>query len=289
MIRSFLFATITLIFTACTPNLGPMVHKSVTFKKITPSAERSLDIYKLSDTELQKKYPKAVRISTIQSIDLRYMLEQDASTKEQTITVRGTANLANALQDAEYFDSRNKKIGIYVHNGFDNDTQTLYNDILPHLNKEYKTKLTGHSLGAAIAALLMIYLDADNFTLLPSYNFGQPKFTNAAGAKKYQNMPMLRVVHDNDIVPLVPPVTLLDSIHGAYEHIAAEVILLKSVYYSYLTKHQSQKASVDEFWRNLGDMSVADHNMYLYLDSIKAKEGKEIEIPYSEREKYIAQ
>ncbi|MDR4513180.1 MAG: hypothetical protein MRJ23_00635 [Nitrosomonas sp.] len=50
--------------------------------------------------------------------------------------------------------SKNNKLNIYVHKKFDEDAFKIYQDILPYLKKDYAVKLTGHSLGAAIAALL---------------------------------------------------------------------------------------------------------------------------------------
>ncbi|MEZ5632891.1 lipase family protein [Nitrosomonas sp.] len=72
----------------------------------------------------------------------------------QIISVRGTANLKNIKEDAEYIQSKNNKLNIYVHKKFDEDAFKIYQDILPYLKKDYAVKLTGHSLGAAIAALL---------------------------------------------------------------------------------------------------------------------------------------
>ena len=42
--------------------------------------------------------------------------------------------------------------------GFDAVASNVYADIKPHLVPGYKTHLTGHSLGAAVAAIVMIYM-----------------------------------------------------------------------------------------------------------------------------------
>ena len=38
---------------------------------------------------------------------------------------------------------------------------------------------------------------------------------------------MTRAADENDLAPIVPPITLLDSIHGCYEHFGDEVIFSK--------------------------------------------------------------
>ncbi len=87
-------------------------------------------------------------------------------------------------------------------------------------------------------------------------NFGQPKVTDKAGVKVYDFLPLTRVVDENDVVPLVPPITLFNSIHGIYEHLGDEVILLRDEYYVYLEKHDAARKSVGSFWENLGHESI---------------------------------
>lgn len=141
----------------------------------------------------------------------------------------------------------------------------IYKDVIPHLEKGYKVRVTGHSLGAAISTLLMMYLHEDGFKVERSINFGQPKVTNKAGVKAYGFLPLTRVVDENDVVPLVPPVTLLDSIHGIYEHLGDEVILLKEEYYVYLEQHDAERKSVGNFWKDMGHESITEHFMDNYL------------------------
>nr|WP_237457568.1 lipase family protein [Pseudomaricurvus sp. HS19] len=249
-------------------------------------AERASAAYQPA-TEIQQRFPQVVRVATPAGTDVQYFLERDDASKRQIISVRGTDNLTNVKEDADYLTSRNPRLGIFVHSGFDADTLALYQDIKPFLEPGYDTVVTGHSLGAAISTLLMLYLHEDGYRLLPSMNFGQPKVTNGAGAEKYDFLPLTRVVDENDVVPDLPPVDLLDSVHGRYEHFGREVVLLPGPFYAYLQQHQAMRESLDSFWDNIGEESVTEHYMVHYLAHIRPKLQREQQINYNDRERYL--
>jgi hypothetical protein len=86
--------------------------------------------------------------------------------------------------------------------------------------------LTGHSLGGAMAALMALVLCVEpayediRGKLRAVYTFGQPMVGSAAVAefcRKTGFPPLIRYVHDRDVVPHVPP---RDS--GLFEHFGAE-------------------------------------------------------------------
>ena len=258
--------------------------QTVDFDQVHQSAQRSQVVYK-SAADIRRQYPNVVHITTVADTQVQYFLERFED--RQVVTVRGTANLQNFAQDADYDAVYNSELGIYVHDGFNEDVRKLYGDLTPYLDKSRPVQITGHSLGAALGSLLMMYLHVDGFELLPSINFGQPKVTNEAGAKKYQFLPLLRVVDENDLVPLVPPAILAGMEHGGYQHFGREVILLSGAYYVYLDKHLARQRSDDSFWNNLGDESISQHYMANYLKNIEPKRRKAMPVKYSERENYI--
>ena len=204
------------------------ISEAINFEVIRWFALRAKAAYD-QEAQIKAVFPDTIRVSIVPGTDVQYFLEFDPKAGEQIISIRGTDNLQNFKQDAEYIPSKNKQSHIYVHSGFDADTYKVYLDILPFLRKELRVKLTGHSLGAAISTLLMIYLHADGFDIARSINFGQPKLTNKDGVNRYEFLPLTRVVDENDVVPLLPPVTLLDSLHGLYEHLGDEIILLEGL------------------------------------------------------------
>lgn len=260
---------------------------SVDFNDIQWFAIRAKAAYS-SPAEIKQQFPNTVRVATVADTHVQYFLERDDAHKHQVITVRGTANLANIREDAECLPSKNTKLNIVVHSGFDEDAHRVYQDIKPHLKSDYKTVVTGHSLGAAISTLLMMYLHEDSYRLLPSANFGQPKVTNELGAKAYDFLPLTRIVDNQDPVPELPPRTLMDAVHGAYQHLGDEVILLPQQFYVYLNEHAVAQQSADTFWNNLGEQRVSDHYMANYLKNIAPKLEKAEAVEFKHRQSYLS-
>lgn len=264
----------------------PDVEKNIDFNTIKWYAARAGAAYD-SEAEIKAAFPDTVRVAQVGSTQVQYFLEFDTARKIQIVSIRGTANLKNIIEDVEYIESKNDRLGIHVHKGFDEDTFKIYQDILPFLKKDYAVRLTGHSLGAAIAALLMIYLHEDGFEIQRLVNFGQPKFTNKQGVERYHTLPLTRIVDENDVVPLLPPATLVNALHGGYEHMGDEVILLKGEEYIYLEQHQADTKKVEGFWNNLDHESIKEHLIANYLKNINSKLAKAEQVPYAARDVYL--
>lgn len=238
-----------------------------------------------SEAEIRAAYPNTTLVATSKE-RVQFFLETDPVKKQQIVAVRGTSNLANAREDADYRESRNPQLDIWVHRGFDADAEVVYQMLDGHLQKDFALILTGHSLGAAIATLLMMIYREAGYTIAPTYNFGQPKVTNGKGVAKYADLPLCRVVDENDLVPFLPPLDFVDGIHGGYEHLGTELVLLRDDYYSLLSEPRAEKESVTDFWRNLGHESIREHYMANYLTRIQSKLVQAQQVPYGEREKY---
>jgi thioesterase domain-containing protein len=61
----------------------------------------------------------------------------------------------------------------------------VFNDLKSHLKPGYKTYVTGHSLGGAVAAILTIYLIEDGVQVERVVTFGQPRFTTTDGIGEF--------------------------------------------------------------------------------------------------------
>lgn len=262
------------------------VKKAISFSEVDWYAQRAKAAYQ-TEAEIRAAFPQTTYVKLLAKPNIQFFVETFPEQKLQSISIRGTANKANAIEDAEYIQTDNTRLDIFVHSGFLHSTQAVYDALLPQLKKDYTLRLTGHSLGAAISTLLLMFLEKDGYTLGPSINFGQPKVTNRAGGKKYNFLPLLRVVDKNDIVPLIPVNTLLASIHGDYEHFGEEVILLDGQYFVYLDRHGALHTVTQSFIDNLDDLSLNDHRIAHYCAHIENKLQGAIQVPFAEREKYI--
>lgn len=260
------------------------VPTTVDFAAVDWYAQRAQLAYSSKD-DILNRLKDVVHVETIPERDIQFFIEQLADNR-QLISVRGTANVANVREDAEYRKSWKKDVHIFVHQGFDEDAEVVFKSALPHLDKNQQILVTGHSLGAAVSTLLMIYLHHEGFDLGPSINFGQPKFTNRAGAEIYGFLDLTRVVDDKDLVPLLPPATLFSNIHGEYHHFGQEIILLPGVNFVYLDNHIVADKDLSAFWFNLNDLSVQDHFIASYRSNIKEKLETQVEVPYAQRHSY---
>ncbi|MFC6633118.1 lipase family protein [Microbulbifer taiwanensis] len=259
--------------------------QSINFNRVNWYAKRAAAAYQ-TEADIRGVFPDTTLVTTT-SNDVQFFLESDAENHRQIVTIRGTANFSNAREDAEYVQSRNTRLGIYVHSGFDEDAMQVFDTLAPRLDKSQPIILTGHSLGAAISTLLMMYLHEEGFSLGASINFGQPKVTNHKGVEKYAFLPLLRVVDENDLVPLVPPNDLINAIHGGYQHLGPELMLLEGEYYVYQDAHKAHRSGIGSFWKNLGDTSISAHYMEHYLHNINSKLASATQIAYEQREEYI--
>jgi triacylglycerol lipase len=252
---------------------------SVNFDELYAYANRSKTAY-ASEAVIRSQYPATIRINAPGKSDVRYFLEQDDKAKTEYITVRGTADRKNFTEDLDIKTTNDPKSGIPVDKGFDLVAQAIYKDVKPFLKPGYKTYVTGHSLGGAIAALLTLYIIEDGGKVERVVTFGQPKFTTPAGVKRLGSLPITRVVDENDIVPMLPP--------GSYEHAGPELILLEGPRYVFLPSHDADRLSVGELWRTLSEDNLRDHHMDNYLNRLSTKTKGAVEVAYNQREQFVA-
>jgi triacylglycerol lipase len=263
-----------------------VVHTEINFNDLYAYAQRSNVAYQ-DKHSIQEKYPLTIRVNSPGHAEVRYFMERDERTHTQFITVRGTNNDKNLSEDLNIAVRRDRHVDIPVHTGFDLAARAVYEDLRPLLKPGYKTYVTGHSLGGAVAAILAIYLIEDGVEVERVVTFGQPRFTTAAGVKRLDFLPLTRVVDENDIVPLVPPNFFVTSEFGPYEHVGTEVILLAGPEFVFLPAHDANRIALGEFWRSLSYSDLKDHEMKKYLNRIAIKAGHAQEVPYNEREKYV--
>jgi triacylglycerol lipase len=244
-----------------------------------------------SETDIKKIYGDTYRIvvKDTPKSQGQCVLFFDDTQKVQYIANRGSSNLENFVKDGEYLKTLDDKTGIYIHEGFLASTIETHGYILSELNKEYSTFITGHSLGGAIAVVLHLYLLKDGFNITQSVTFGQPQITNYAGVRKYSSIPLLRIVNKKDLVPLLPPLTLVSIASGAYRHLGEETILLNNGYCCCLDEISAEDPDISDYWANLlkGETRIDDHHIDNYISNLQSKLSGCTEVSYSQREKYL--
>lgn len=157
----------------------------------------------------------------------------DDTHKLIVISIQGTqakTNLASVLTDLQIdrvntplCGTANKNDGCEVHMGFYNaalDVQATVTKAVAAAkaaHPDYKVVATGHSLGAAVSALLATML-RNAGTNVDLYTYGQPHLgtvdiSNYIQSQSPSKGTNFRITHFNDVVPQLPPHDLGDWDH----------------------------------------------------------------------------
>ncbi len=256
-------------------SLSVVTPAQVDFSELLPYAQRSEKAYK-SIPEIEKAYPLTTRATTVTSVDVRYFIETNPADRTQTLSIRGTAEEENVWEDIETALVDDSLLGIALHRGFRRDAAAVFNDATPFLRKDWPLRITGHSLGGAVAVVLAAYYEKEGFDVARVVTFGQPKVFAGTPEGNWLTV-TTRVVNELDVVPMVPPFSPIRP----YQHFSEEVILREGPDFVYLKEHDAERLSVGDFWRNILDLSVKDHSALGYIANIegKAKNGAR-QVPY---------
>ena len=215
----------------------------------------------------------------IPQMKVSYFLLTNNESRKQVIAVRGTSNMENALVDIALKLKMNEKVGIRLHTGFSQAAEKIYQQIQPLLKPGYAISTTGHSLGGAVALILAMYLDVDDYDISRVVTFGQPKVTNIAGAGKFDHLSVTRVVMPRDLVPLVPPLDAMDiNDLDIYWHLGKEVILLENIDYAVLEGLNSMLRATRFTQEQLTKKNLRHHQITEYLTMLDKKipEAKQV-------------
>lgn len=227
------------------------------------------------DNEVIKTRYKDYTVYINEINDIKYIVLQDDIKREQYISIRGTSNSHNALQDIKFFKDKSYRLGIELHTGFHRTAEMIADDLLSRLDKSYTTWVTGHSLGGAEAIIVSWYLDYSGHTISECITFGQPKVTDSHGIRKMRGkIKITRVVNETDVVPLVPPA---GTHMNRYAHLGEMIKLLDDGKYCFLEEPDSLNFGVNSFWLWSARESFSfyemgkelpDHFMTSYIDNI---------------------
>ena len=254
------------------------------FTKIKRYAEVANAAY-LSEQEargiLEAQGYHLVQYNSVPGVEVNYLVATNDVLKQQIIAVRGTANINNAIADISLKLLPDAHANIVLHQGFAQAAEAIYREALPVLNKNYKTSTTGHSLGGAVAVILAMYLDVDHYDLGPIITFGQPKVTNVRGALAFKHLDITRVVTSQDLVPLVPPLDVMDINNiDIYWHLGKEIVLLKGHEYAVLEGLKSMMRATRVINATLSPENLEHHQMTRYLQQVEDKIEAASLVPY---------
>lgn len=199
----------------------------------------------------------------------RGFLQRSDTSRIQWIAVRGTKTLTDIRKDADFLRTKDGNLDINLHRGFASAAQEVLPAILEGLRADYPVYLTGHSLGGAISVILALHLRQRGFTV-KCITFGQPKVTDTRGAAKVEGLDVLRFIHGNDPVAMVPPAEWSpgNSI-GVYAHFGREIVF-NSRSSECLQEHYSKRLDPLAWW-NMADLkTISDHEMTNYLSAVQA-------------------
>ena len=246
-------------------------------------AEFAANVYK--DKEKIETIYNRYNIYMNEINEIRYVVLTDTATKTHYVSVRGTCNSHNAMQDINFFKDKSKRLGINVHTGFHRTSEVIADDLLTRLDKSYKVYVTGHSLGGASALVVSWYLDYADFNVEECITFGQPKVTDSHGIRKMRDkIKLTRVVNETDVVPLVPPT---GTHRHRYAHSGRLIKLLDNGKFCNLGEPDSLNFGVNSFWLFSARESFSfyemgkempDHFMTHYLNNVGSiiKDGDEV-------------
>ncbi|CAM9619618.1 unnamed protein product, partial [Hapterophycus canaliculatus] len=140
------------------------------------------------------------------------------------VAIRGTVSLADLSIDLKTRQVFDEECGCVFHAGFKEVADAVVEDLEAFLEPGAEVKLAGHSLGGAAAVIVAAKLKLRGYNVGKVMTFGAPMVTDAAGAAILRELvPVMRVTHERDPVPLTP----LES--GSRTSAVAAKLLSKSI------------------------------------------------------------
>lgn len=159
------------------------------------------------DPELSKPIYKTMGFTGIKFFEKDGAQAYAVWNKEHiALCFRGTepTEISDLKADLNAWPDRGE-VGGLVHDGFQNEVEKIWKDVLKTLNSKThaskKLTMCGHSLGGAMATVAASRMK-DRIDSL--YTFGSPRVGNKDFINAFKNVKHYRFVNNNDIVPTVP-------------------------------------------------------------------------------------
>ncbi len=216
-----------------------------------------------------------------------YAFATNDQTRQHMIAVRGTSNAENAIVDAAFVLVADPLTGIDIHQGFLLAARDIYQQIQPEIKSGYSINTVGHSLGGAVALILAMMFDAQDYSVGKVITFGQPKVTNISGSRKFKHLNVVRLVTPKDIVPLMPPLDPMDLMNlSIFWHQGTEVVLFKNKQYAVLSGTDSMLRASDFLNDIPSEQHLKNHFMTTYIKHLKSKLHSPEEVAFKSNFKF---
>lgn len=225
-------------------------------------------------------------VSEISSTANRYAYAIDSDQGNQFISIRGTANLRNALLDLEYWKSRSAILGINLHRGFEKAALAVFSDLEPRIKRDMPIIVSGHSLGAAEAIIVGMLLVKKGYNVEMVVASGLPKVTDEEGWKQYKSLPVIRIVAAYDFVPFLPPHNFYPA--SPYTQGGPLLMMLDGPYLAIAdpSYFDDIPAASEIIGQIDAHFDVIDHRIWTYCDRAKEKLGGMEIVPFKDWTKY---
>ncbi|GAB9465242.1 hypothetical protein Gpo141_00002657 [Globisporangium polare] len=185
------------------------------------------------------------------------------------VAFRGSMDITNWIDNFTFTKKRAYKDfpNVKVHQGFYWAYRSVATQVLPAVRKQLKmhpsasVMVTGHSLGAAVAAICTFELHfVENITVNALYSFGEPRVGNPDFSTMLHNssIDMYRITHFRDVVPHLPPTWV------GFQHTTREVFYDQfQSSYTLCDAENAEDITCSDACSPLGCTSVVDHLTYL--------------------------
>lgn len=193
------------------------------------------------------------------------------------VALRGTANPKNVLVDLSAGRVFDASTGHRFHEGFLAYANAAWDVVRPFLERDDVVSFTGHSLGGAVAQILTLKMTAviPATPQAPCVTFGAPMMGDRYAAEAVRrSAAVLRVVNDNDLIPLVP-------ISPRYWHVGSVLVVddtrpgwsqLLDERSAFRAGRSSWCGAVSAGHRKIGT-EYNDHRMTQYIAAVDALAG----------------
>mmetsp|Transcript_28810 Transcript_28810/g.63511 ORF Transcript_28810/g.63511 Transcript_28810/m.63511 type:complete len:314 (+) Transcript_28810:66-1007(+) len=190
------------------------------------------------------------------------------------VSFRGTKDLINDIEDGDILFAKPypECPDCKVHGGFHGNWKVLAGatrkalaalDCAPGSSKP--VLITGHSLGAAMAALALFDLVGEGYNVKTAYTYGQPRVGDANFAKEFDarmaGVSYYRVTNFKDAVPAVPTKWM------GYRHVGPEVYYHATQLGAYKVCDGDEDPTCNDNWNLITVLQhTCDHCSYLGLN-----------------------